>query len=201
MRTVTVAHNLFTFDELVEYGDSAALNRATSWVAEVGQPDPDMETEFLTMLLQEVMGDGAKVTEWSVGWCQSDDLALDCDIDDLASFVPGDGADDFPAFPVDDAALRGVASVSVRGGGISGYGSRTSVTIGWGDFDDSGMTYSQLAAQDEAAEQVVLEWYRDVARYLYDVARKDYEAWWDTDTCADYARDMGYEFLADGSRP
>jgi len=189
---------VFSAAELHEIG-GAAWDKAKDLIGEMGKPEAEEETDYLNEGLRSMFGPSAAVMEWSVGWVQGDGVTFRVDIDDLPAFTQGDDWNGAPVFPKDDPALAGVTSVSVDGGDLRGWGRGPSVTVGWGDFDDSNMTYTELVAQDEAAESVVLDWYRDMATYLYDLARKDFEYWWGDEACLEYAKDMGLEFFEDGS--
>jgi len=192
--TVTTTRMFYTIDELRDGDDYRPFENALQNIKEHAQPAADWVDEDLQAVVTELFGDDARVTEWSVGWCQSDgakftasfDVPLDC----------SEWGDDVPRFPNDK--VHDALWVSIN------HDRRDlSIRIVFQQEDDEPVeSISEWLRErnrvEEEADEAVRDWYQDMCHYLYTMARDVYEYWWDDEPCVKYARNNELEFTEDG---
>ncbi|MHB1100345.1 MAG: hypothetical protein ACYCZR_12400 [Burkholderiales bacterium] len=195
--TVTTTRMFYTIDELRDGDDYRPFENALQNIKEHAQPDADWVDEDLQAVVTELFGDDAQVTEWCVGWCQSDGAKFTASFDvPLALPTEEEWKPALPPFPNDkmfDATW--VSFTPNRGGGVD-------VRINFARDDDDteyaeGYLRVPLNEEDEAHD-AAMDWYGSMCHYLYTTARSEYEYWWDDEPCVKYARNNELEFTEDG---
>lgn len=190
MKVETRTHVSFTLDEL-RVMDDKAYEKALEEIGRRCEPDADMVGEQLDMTLTDLLGDDAQITEWSVGWVQSDDVKFTASFS-LPLTMP-DWKPAPPPFPNDK--VHDALDVSITDDGRSGPLIRITFQRDDDEPDESFDEWVKARwAVESEAEEEVRDWYRSMCHYLHVQARAEYEYWWDEEPRVEYARDMDLMF-------